>query len=194
MTGTEGGVPGGATPGRPESGGPAAGGGVPGGPESGRPNQAATEFVEPPLDEIPGLSRAHVSVLEGEGGEDFWVAAGMGHVILRTIGRKSGREHKVALPFWMDNDGSRIVVASFAGAPQHPAWYLNLRDEAANNEVLVRVREGAYWASPVSLAGDEYDRVWGDLTADRPFYLKYQTRTDRQIPLVRLVEMRPADL
>jgi deazaflavin-dependent oxidoreductase (nitroreductase family) len=157
-----------------------------------RPSQAASEFAEPPLDEIPGLSRAHVAVLEAGGADELWVAAGMKHVILRTIGRRSGQEHKVALPFWADVDGTRIVVASFAGAPQHPAWYLNICDPEANPEVLVRVQEGAYWASAASLEGEAYDRTWAALTADRPFYLKYQTRTERRIPLVRLLELRPA--
>jgi hypothetical protein len=34
--------------------------------------------------------------------------------------------------------------------------------------------------------------VWSELTADRPFYLNYQSRCDRELPLVKLVEVRPA--
>ena len=30
------------------------------------------------------------------------------------------------------------------------------------------------------------------LNADRPWYDDYQSRTDRRIPLVRLIELRPA--
>lgn len=154
-------------------------------------SQAATEFMEPPREQIPGISKAHVAALESGNAEEFWTAAGMHHVILRTIGRRSGNEHKVALPYWRDLDGSRVVVASFAGAPEHPSWYLNLTDHDANAEVLVRVKEGSYWAEPELLSGQEYDRVWAALTNDRPFYNKYTERTTRTIPLVRLRELRP---
>jgi deazaflavin-dependent oxidoreductase (nitroreductase family) len=148
--------------------------------------------VEPPSEQIPDISRAHVAALESGAAEEFWTAAGMRHVILRTVGRRSGNEHKVALPYWSDVNGSRVVVGSFAGAPQHPSWYLNLTDRESNGEVLVRVQEGSYWAEPELLEGSEYARVWAALTADRPFYVGYTKRTTRTIPLVRLRELRPA--
>lgn len=159
------------------------------GPMSG---QEAEPFVEPPREEIPGISRNHVAFMESTDEDQAWVLAGMHHVILRTVGRRSGTEHKVALPFWRDPDGNRVVVASFSGAPQHPSWYLNLSDRAANPEVLVRVQGGSFWSDAEVLDGDDYDRTWSGLTADRPWYNDYQSRTDRRIPLVRLVERRPA--
>ena len=156
------------------------------------PGQEAEPFVEPPREEIPGISRNHVAFMESTDEDQAWVLAGMHHVILRTVGRRSGAEHKVALPFWRDPDGNRVVVASFSGAPQHPSWYLNLSDRSANPEVLVRVQGGSYWSAAEILDGDDYDRTWAGLTADRPWYNDYQSRTDRRIPLVRLVETRPA--
>jgi deazaflavin-dependent oxidoreductase (nitroreductase family) len=160
--------------------------------ENERESQASTKFVEPPREQIPDISRAHVAALESGNAEAFWIAAGMRHLILRTIGRRSGNEHKVALPYWSESDGSRVVVGSFAGAPQHPAWYLNLTDREKNSEVRVQVQEGSYWADPQVLEGTEYERVWAALIVDRPFYVGYTTRTSRQIPLVRLRELRPA--
>ena len=154
--------------------------------------QEAEPFVEPPRDEIPGISRNHVAFMESTDDDQAWVLAGMHHVILRTVGRRSGAEHKVALPFWRDPEGNRVVVASFSGAPQHPSWYLNLSDRGANPEVLVRVQGGSFWSEPQILEGDDYDRTWAGLTADRPWYNDYQSRTDRRIPLVRLTEGRPA--
>jgi hypothetical protein len=38
------------------------------------------------------------------------------------------------------------------------------------------------------LDGADYDVTWAALTADRPFYIDYQSRTTRRIPLVRLPE------
>lgn len=154
--------------------------------------QEAEPFVEPPREEIPGISRNHVAFMESTDDDQAWVLAGMHHVVLRTVGRRTGTEHKVALPFWRDADGNRVVVGSFSGAPQHPSWYLNLADRAANPEVLVRVQGGSFWADAQVLEGAEYERAWAGVTADRPWYNDYQSRTDRRIPLVRLVERRPA--
>jgi len=146
----------------------------------------------PSLDEIPKISRMHVDAMEQSDDDAVWVQAGMHHVLLRVVRRRSGGEQKVALPFWRDPDGNRVVVASFAGAPQHPAWYLNLTDRDANPEVLVKEREESYWADPHVLDGVDYDTTWAALTTDRPYYRDYQTRCDRRIPLVRLVKVRPA--
>jgi deazaflavin-dependent oxidoreductase (nitroreductase family) len=157
-------------------------------PESQR-NEA---YAEPPREKIPAISRMHVEAMEKLSDDSIWIAAGMRHIILRTVGRKTGNEHKVALPFWRDAAGQRIVVGSFSGAPQHPAWYLNLTDRRANPEVLVRAQDHAFWAEAHILEGEDYDAIWSALTADRPFYGDYSTRTERKIPLVRLVELRPA--
>lgn len=146
----------------------------------------------PSLEEIPVITRAHVEAMETSDDDSVWSQAGMHHVLIRTVGRKSGREHKVALPFWRDPEGSRIVVASFAGAPHHPSWYVNLADRTANPEILVRVQGARYWSVPEILRGDEYDRMWQLLTADRAWYLDYQAKTDRKLPLVRLPETRAA--
>ena len=155
-------------------------------------DQGHEAFVEPPREEIPGISRQHVAAMETSDADEVWVLAGMHHVVLHTVGRRSGKDHKVALPFWRDPDGHRVVVASFSGAPQHPSWYLNLTDRTANPEVLVRVQGGRFWADAQVLDGDDYERTWAGIVADRAYYADYQTRTERRIPLVRLVERRPA--
>ena len=146
----------------------------------------------PSLEEIPKISRMHVDAMEQSDDDMVWVQAGMHHVLLRVVGRRSGTEQKVALPFWRDAAGNRVVVASFAGAPGHPAWFLNLQDRAANPEVLVRVQGNRqFWSNAEILDGDDYTRTWDALTADRAWYNDYQAKTDRRIPLVRLPETRP---
>jgi deazaflavin-dependent oxidoreductase (nitroreductase family) len=145
----------------------------------------------PSMEEIPVISRAHVQALEASDDEAVWVPFGQVLVLVHTVGRKSGKEHKVPLPVWRDRAGHRIVVASFAGAPHHPAWFVNLRDRK-NPEVLVRFQGGLYWSVPEILGGEDYEQVWDQLTADRAWYNDYQAKTDRRIPLVRLPETRPA--
>jgi deazaflavin-dependent oxidoreductase (nitroreductase family) len=145
----------------------------------------------PSHDEIPKISKMHVQALETMQGDEVWVQAGMHHVLLQVTGRKSGAIQKVALPTWRDPSGHRIVVASFAGAVAHPAWYVNLRDREANPEVRCTVQNGAYWSVPEILHGEDYTTTWAQLTADRAWYNDYQARTPRRIPLVRLPETRP---
>jgi deazaflavin-dependent oxidoreductase (nitroreductase family) len=156
-------------------------------PESQKVEQA---WETPSHDEIPVISKMHVGALETSKDDAVWVQAGMHHVIITTRGRKSGVEHKVALPLWRDPDGERVVVASYGGAVDHPSWFLNLRDRDANPEVLVTTQDGQYWSRPDIPEGDEHDRLWGLLVADRAWYSDYQAKTPRQIPLVRLPETR----
>jgi deazaflavin-dependent oxidoreductase (nitroreductase family) len=144
----------------------------------------------PSIEEISVISRAHIAALEASDDEATWVPFGQVLVLVHTVGRKSENEHKVPLPTWRDAGGHRIVVASFAGAPQHPSWFLNLRDRL-NPEVLVRV-QGGRWSVPEILEGEDYEQTWAQLTADRAWYNDYQAKTERRIPLVRLPETRPA--
>jgi deazaflavin-dependent oxidoreductase (nitroreductase family) len=146
----------------------------------------------PAPDEIVSISHGHVEAMESSDDDMIWSPGGMHHVVLRTIGRKSGNEHKVALPMWRDADGHPLVVASFGGSAKHPAWFLNLQDTSVNAEVLCRVQGGAYWSTPEILDGDDYDTNWAALLEDRAWYADYQARTERRIPLVRLPETRPA--
>ncbi|HEX3707285.1 MAG TPA: nitroreductase/quinone reductase family protein [Mycobacteriales bacterium] len=155
-------------------------------------SQRSTDFTTPTRDEIVAISAQHVALMESSDDDSAWVWVNMHHVLLRTIGRRSGNEHKVALPFWMDASGVRVVAGSFAGAEKHPAWFLNLSDRVANPEVHVRVQGGSYRSVPEILEGEEYDATWAAMLVDRPHYADYQVKTERRIPLVRLVESRPA--
>ena len=150
------------------------------------------EWETPALDEIVELTKMHVAAMETSDDDLVWQQVGMHHVLLHNIGRKSGREHKVALPTWNDPDGHRIIVASYAGAPGHPAWYLNIADRDANPRVRCRVQGGEFWSDHELLTdGPERDRLWDLLVEDRAWYATYQAKTDRTIALVRLPETGP---
>ena len=159
-------------------------------------DQKALPFETPERATIPATTREHVAAMEaspdGEP-EVVWVMYNMSHLLLRTIGRRSGREHKVALPYWLDDGDHPIVVASYAGADRHPAWYWNLADPDANPEVYVRTRRDQYWSAPAVLEGEERERLWAAMTEDRPFYRDYQALTERRIPLIRLAKRRDAE-
>jgi len=149
-------------------------------------DQRNEEFETPPIEEIPAITRRHVAHLEATTDEAAWTRAGMRHLLLRTVGRKSGREHTVALPYWCDAQGRRIIAASYAGGPKHPAWFHNLSDDTANPKVWIRDRTEAGWVEVEILDGDEYRATWNALIVDRPFFADYQAKCERRIPLIRL--------
>ena len=154
---------------------------------------ASQKFETPTSEQIVKISAKHVAMMETSDADDTWIWVGMEHLLLRTVGRRSGNEHKVALPFWRGPDGHRVVVASFGGAPTDPAWFLNLSDRDANPEVLVRVQGGLFWSDQQVLDGDDYATTWAGLVAARPWYDDYVTKAGgRRIPLVRLPETRSA--
>ncbi len=156
-----------------------------------RADQQARRFPTPPRWLIPWTTRLHVWVYENSGGRLYTRAMKMHHLVLRSVGRKSGRPAAACLPFWLDANEERIVIASMAGGPRHPAWYHNVRDLSVNPEVIVRDKRRVFWARAEIVEGEDRATIWKELTRDRPFYQSYQDQTTRRIPVIRLVETRP---
>jgi deazaflavin-dependent oxidoreductase (nitroreductase family) len=76
------------------------------------------------------------------------------------------------------------VVASYGGAPAHPDWYLNLRDDP---DVEIQVGPDVMRARASTLDDAERERLWPVMTAVWPDYDRYQAKTERTIPVVALV-------
>ena len=87
-----------------------------------------------------------------------------------------------ALIYGMAGDNP-VIVASVGGAPQHPAWYLNLRDDPA---VQVQIRGDKFDATARDATPEERPELWRQMTRHWPAYDRYQQRTDREIPVVIL--------
>jgi deazaflavin-dependent oxidoreductase (nitroreductase family) len=103
-------------------------------------------------------------------------------LLLTTVGRKSGRE--LMLPLIFGRSGANyVVVASKGGAPTHPAWYLNLQ---ANPEVRVQVKAEKFTARAHTADREERAALWPQMVGIYAPYAQYQTKTDRQIPVVVL--------
>ena len=115
------------------------------------------------------------------GGEDGheW-RPGVPTLLLTTTGRKSGTKRRTALIYGRDA-ADDVVVASKGGDPEHPAWYLNLE---ADPQVEVQVLDDLFPATARTATGEERERLWALMRAIWPAYDDYQTRTDREIPVV----------
>ena len=140
--------------------------------------------------ELPDWIRDHLQRYLSTNGEDghLWDATlggGTGLVptlVLTTTGRKSGRPLTLPLIYGRAGD-SYVVIASKGGAPQHPAWYLNL---AANPEVEVQVKAERFRARARTATGAERAALWQQLVEIYHPYEKYQAATSREIPVVVL--------
>lgn len=108
----------------------------------------------------------------------------MGIQIIRltTIGRKSGRLHRVLLNMF-PIEGKAIVVGSNAGADSHSDWFLNLQ---ANPAVTVEVSGTQFEASARITLDEERERLWAEVVSADPSYSEYLARTERAIPVVVL--------
>lgn len=103
-------------------------------------------------------------------------------MLLTTTGAKSGKE-RIA-PLMLVEDGDRVIaVASKGGAPKNPEWYLNL---LAHPEVTVEVRDEKYETTAKVLSGEERARAFKKAVEVFPNYAEYQTKTEREIPVIAL--------
>ncbi len=130
------------------------------------------------------MNAVHRGLLKVSGGHAGWRVSNMPVLELTTIGRKSGQPRSVMLTSPLQDGDKLVVVASRGGDDTHPAWFLNLRD---NPDVDVAFQGGSKQPMLARIASaDERKRLWPQVIADHKNYAGYQTRTQREIPLVLL--------
>jgi deazaflavin-dependent oxidoreductase (nitroreductase family) len=129
-----------------------------------------------------GWVSEHIQRYVDTDGEEGHIWNGVPTLLLTTRGRKSGEQRRTALIYGTDGD-RYVLVASQGGAPTHPSWYLNL---AADPQVDVQVKDDKFTARARTVSGEERARLWETMAAIWPDYNEYQTRTDREIPVVVL--------
>ncbi len=116
---------------------------------------------------------------DGEEGHDW---NGSQVLILTTTGRKSGEQRDTPLIYGRSGD-DYLVVASKGGADERPAWYLNLD---SNPETEIQVKADRIKTRARTATAEERPEVWKEMTSHWPAYDEYQTKTDREIPVVVL--------
>ncbi|MFC3504707.1 nitroreductase family deazaflavin-dependent oxidoreductase [Micromonospora krabiensis] len=135
------------------------------------------------LDSPAGWVADHIRrYLATDGADGHEWRPGVFTLLLTTRGRRSGKLRRTALIYGRDGD-DYLVVASQGGAPEHPAWYLNL---LADPEVEVQVLGERFTARARTATPEERPRVWATMAEIWPAYDDYQTKTDREIPVVVL--------
>jgi F420H(2)-dependent quinone reductase len=103
-------------------------------------------------------------------------------LLLDHVGRKSGQARTVPLLYLRDG-ADIVIVASRGGSDAMPAWWLNLQAHPATTVQIGRERMKVV---ALEATREERARLWPRLLEMYPDYAVYQTRTERQIPVVVL--------
>jgi deazaflavin-dependent oxidoreductase (nitroreductase family) len=128
------------------------------------------------------LGEDHIRAYRESGGEVGYLWNGVPTLLLTATGRRTGRKLTSPLIFARDGD-DYLIVASMGGAPKHPMWYLNLQ---ANPDATIQVKADTIAVVARTASATEKPRLWKIVTEVWPNYDVYQSRTDRDIPVVVL--------
>lgn len=121
-----------------------------------------------------------LAAIDAAGTTEVADVQGMSVAVFTIRGRRSGKLRRVPL-MRVEHDGAYALVASKGGAPEHPTWYLNV---TAHPEVEVQDGTQRFDGVVRELSGDEREQWWERAVAAYPPYAEYQTKTDRQIPVL----------
>jgi deazaflavin-dependent oxidoreductase (nitroreductase family) len=113
---------------------------------------------------------------------------GMNSLVLSTIGRKSGQERTTPVAWFPGENDTWLVVASAGGAATNPSWYHNLAAHPDKVQIELDGKQVAVVAE--QLHGAERESAWQGITATAPRFAGYQQKTDREIPVIRLVRRK----
>jgi deazaflavin-dependent oxidoreductase (nitroreductase family) len=128
---------------------------------------------------LGGLHRVLYRMSGGRIGGRLW---DLRVVLLTTTGRRTGKKRTVPLCSLRHGE-DLVVIGSYGGLDQAPAWWLNLQ---ANPHAELAVGRERRTVTARNAASDERTLLWTEVTARAPGYLEYERRTTREIPVVIL--------
>ena len=134
---------------------------------------------------MPNWNDATIREFHAKAGKGI---AGFGDrlILLTTVGARSGKERISPVMYHRDGEGY-VVVASKGGAPDNPAWYLNLKANAvATVEVGAQTGTEAFQVRAREVKGKERDRMYAERVAIAPGFGEYERQTSRKIPVMIL--------
>ncbi len=103
-------------------------------------------------------------------------------LLLETVGRKSNKLRKTPLTYVVIDEGY-LVAASYGGRDKTPDWFFNINTD----KVKILVNKEYKDAKPLIVDELEKEEYWKLLTDFYPTFNLYRSKTERDIPLVKLV-------
>jgi F420H(2)-dependent quinone reductase len=128
-------------------------------------------------------TRLHAAIYRLTRGRLLGRVGGQPVLLLETAGRRTGQPRTTPVQYLADGD-TFVVVASNAGAPRAPAWYLNLR---ANPHARVQVGGRTIDVRAQEAAAQERAELWQRLTAANRYLERAARKAGRDLPLMALV-------
>jgi F420H(2)-dependent quinone reductase len=139
----------------------------------------AEEPKLPPKRIIRFFTALNVLIYRLSGGRLMNRMEGAPICLVTMTGRKSGRKKTIALMYTAHGDDV-LLVASLGGAPQHPAWYYNLKAQPRIEIQAGRLRRRML-AREATV--EQKRALWPVVVANYGSFAAYQERTTREIPL-----------
>ena len=125
------------------------------------------------------MSAVHTAIYRASSGGLGGRFGGGDVCLVRMTGARSGRELEIPLMYVPYREGV-ILVASFAGAPRHPAWYYNL---VAHPQIDVTWKKQSKRLVARQATSAEKAEVWPLCCQHYRDFDLYQRRTGRDIPV-----------
>jgi deazaflavin-dependent oxidoreductase (nitroreductase family) len=110
---------------------------------------------------------------------------GFSGLILATVGARTGAERTSPVGWWPGPDGSWLIVAAAGGGAHNPAWYHNIA--AHPGDVRIELDGRRIRVAAEQLHGAERAEAWRQIATATPRFAQYQDKTDRELPVIRLV-------
>ncbi|MGV8911365.1 MAG: nitroreductase/quinone reductase family protein [Rhodoglobus sp.] len=127
------------------------------------------------------MNGVHRSVLAVSAGRLGWNLGSMPALELHTTGRVSGITRSTMLTAPVHGDGRWVIVASKGGDDRDPLWYRNLQ---ATPDAAITVRGRTVSVHTHTASPAEKAELWPQIVAVNSRYAGYQTKTERDIPVV----------
>lgn len=128
------------------------------------------------------FGKAHGALYRMTGSRVFANLGNMPTLLLTATGRVSGKPRTVPL-LYVETDEGYAIVASFAGAPEHPVWYRNLQNYP---QASVQIEDQVIPVTASTASPEEKKSLWPRFTEVYPDYDGYESVTERDIPVVLL--------
>ncbi|HEY2632231.1 MAG TPA: nitroreductase family deazaflavin-dependent oxidoreductase [Solirubrobacteraceae bacterium] len=141
--------------------------------------------ISPKLAHKPGstaATRFHARVHRATRGRIGSRMLGADVLTLTTTGRHSGQPRHSPM-FYLEHSGSYAVVASNAGSPRPPAWYLNLQ---AQPNATAHVRGGTRRLRSRPATPEEINELWPRFVDMYAGYDHYRSIASRTMPVLIL--------
>jgi deazaflavin-dependent oxidoreductase (nitroreductase family) len=128
------------------------------------------------------VTNLHIGLYRMSSGKLANRVANLPLLLITTYGRKS-RKPRTNPIVYIQEGQNYLVAASTGGMDWHPDWYLNLRQTP---QAKIEIGSKVFDVHAEFTTGEERTRLYEKFKAASNNFVKYEARTNRVIPVVRL--------